>query len=43
MTHLENQPYIPSTDERETWEQLQIERGEAIIADEEARTEWARR
>jgi hypothetical protein len=45
MTHTrKNQPaYIPTEQQRPDWEQLMIERGEAILADEEARNEWARR
>ena len=44
MTHLEKPPpFIPTEEERETYEQLMIDRGYAILADEEERNEWANR
>ena len=44
MTHpTEPHPYIPTDDDRDTYEQLQIERGEAILEDEARRYEWAQR
>ena len=39
----ESHPYIPTEQERPDWEQLMIDRGQAILEDEDRRTEWAKR
>ena len=43
MTYTETQPYIPTDEDRSTWEQLMLDRAAAVLEDEEVRNEWARR